>query len=246
VIDIAHRHGVPVIVDAALELPPASNLRHAIALGADLVAFSGGKAIRGPQASGFLCGRADLIQAVAFHHQDMDVRPQNWTYRGLMAAGQVIGPPHHGIGRAMKVGKEEIVGLVVALQRFAQRDEQAEQARWRAMMTHIAERVRGIRGVDARVQDPRSEPTPVPQVSIALDAELLGMSAYQVLNQLQDGEPGVFLNEERAWEDVLVINPIALREGDERIVAQRLAEVLTGALPANPRSAAREVMIEGA
>jgi L-seryl-tRNA(Ser) seleniumtransferase len=108
--EIAHRHGLPLIVDAAGALPPAENLIRLVASGGDLVAFSGGKAIGGPQASGILCGRADLIQSVALQHQDMDVPPPLWGARGH------TGPlPHHGIGRSMKVGKEEIVGLVAAL-----------------------------------------------------------------------------------------------------------------------------------
>ena len=114
VAEIAHRHGLPVIVDAAAELPPRSNLRRFIAEGADLVVFSGGKAIGGPQASGILAGRADLIASVALQHQDMDVRPETWNKRGLLD-GTVAGIPHQGFGRAMKVGREEIAGLITAL-----------------------------------------------------------------------------------------------------------------------------------
>src|SRR6185437_10849747 len=100
----------PVIVDAAGALPPADNLHRLIATGADLVAYSGGKAIGGPQASGILAGRADLIRSVALQQQDMDVHPRTWHYRALIGAGVLPGPPHHGIGRPMKVGKEGIVG----------------------------------------------------------------------------------------------------------------------------------------
>src|SRR5882724_11026916 len=78
VVAVAHAAGVPVLVDAAAQLPPQDNLRRFIAEGADLVAFSGGKAIGGPQASGFLAGRADLIRSVALQHQDMDVHPRTW------------------------------------------------------------------------------------------------------------------------------------------------------------------------
>ncbi len=229
VVTIAHRYEVPVIVDAAVELPPTANLRAFIAAGADLVAFSGGKAIRGPQASGFLCGRADLIRAVAFNHQDMDVRPETWRYRDLIASGVVPGPPHHGIGRAMKVGKEEIVGLIVALQRFVQRDEAAELAGWRAKIQHVATALRGLPGVTVEIVDPATHQAAVPTALIALDERLLGLSAYDVLNRLQEGDPGVFLSEERAWQGVLGVNPIVLRDGDESIVADRLVAVLTEA-----------------
>jgi L-seryl-tRNA(Ser) seleniumtransferase len=221
VVTIAHRHQVPVIVDAAMELPPTDNLRAFIAAGADLVAFSGGKAIRGPQASGFLCGRAGLIRAVALNHQDMDVRPATWGQRALMLSGAIVGPPHHGIGRPMKVGKEEIVGLIVALQRFVARDETAERTSWQAKVQHIASAVDGLAGVEVEIVG-----AAVPSAWVRLDEAYLGRTAYEVLNELSSGADGVFLNEERAWQGVLGINPIALRDGDERLVADRLRAVL--------------------
>ncbi len=229
VVDIAHRHHLPVIVDAAMELPPTASLRRYTAAGADLVAFSGGKAIRGPQASGFLAGRADLIRAVALNHQDMDVRPSTWGQRGLIASGEIVGPPHHGIGRAMKVGKEEIVGLIVALQRFVERDEAAEVVAWRAKLQYIASALDNVAGVHVDVADPATHDVAVPTVSIRLDETFLGRSAYDVLNELSAGDGGVFLNEERAWQGVLGVNPIALRDGDECAVANRLRAVLGAA-----------------
>ena len=122
----AHAHGLPVLVDASMNLPPRSNLRRFVAAGADLVAFSGGKTIRGPQASGFLAGRADLLVSVGLQQQDMDVLPSTWARRSLVETGVIARPPAHGIGRSMKTGKEEIVGLLVALERYASRDEAAE------------------------------------------------------------------------------------------------------------------------
>ena len=116
----ASAHGIPVIVDAAAELPPVDNLRQAIRAGAALVAFSGGKAIRGPQGSGILAGRRDLIESVRLQTLDMDVDVPWWV--------ELEGsePPHHGLGRSMKVGKEQIVGAAVALQHFVGRDHEAE------------------------------------------------------------------------------------------------------------------------
>jgi L-seryl-tRNA(Ser) seleniumtransferase len=234
VVAIAHARQVPVIVDAAMELPPTHNLRAFIAAGADLVAFSGGKAIRGPQASGFLCGRADLMRAVALNHQDMDVRPATWGKRALMSSGALVGPPHHGIGRAMKVGKEEIVGLIVALQRFVARDEAAELAAWLAKIQHVAGAVADVPGVKIEIVD-----AAVPSALLHLDEAFLGRSAYDILNDLSTGEAGVFLNEERAWQGVLGVNPIALRDGDERLVADRLRAVLGAARPLAESTARR-------
>lgn len=122
VVEIARRHGLPVIVDAAAELPPVTNLRAFVEAGADLVVFSGGKAIRGPQASGILAGRADLVASARLQQLDMDVDPVIWREQ------EGAEPPQHGIGRSMKVGKEEIVGLVIALERFQATDHD-EQAR---------------------------------------------------------------------------------------------------------------------
>jgi len=122
VCEIAAARGVPVIVDAAAELPPAANLRRFVDEGAGLVAFSGGKAIRGPQASGVLAGRRDLIESVRLQTLDMDVDVEAWVAR------EGAEPPHHGLGRSMKVGKEEIMGVVAALEEFVRRDHEAEAA----------------------------------------------------------------------------------------------------------------------
>src|SRR5262249_57092125 len=126
----AHAYSIPVIVDAAEAVPPAANLRSLIAAGADIVAFSGGKAIGGPSASGFLAGRADLILSAALQHQDMDVRAATWGYRDIIGRGLLPAPPGQGIGRGMKVGKEEILGLLVALERYATRDHAADPRDW--------------------------------------------------------------------------------------------------------------------
>ena len=114
-----------------------------VGAGADLVAFSGGKTIRGPQASGFLAGRADLLVSVGLQQQDMDVLPATWARRSLVETGVLPRPPRHGIGRSMKTGKEEIAGLLVALDRYAARDEVAEGARWAAITEHLAAGLRG-------------------------------------------------------------------------------------------------------
>ena len=141
---IAHDHDVPVLVDAAAALPPPENLQRFITEGADLVTFSGGKALRGPQASGILAGRADLIRSVALQHQDMDVLPETWTWRHLLEQGVVAGPPGQGIGRVAKVGREEVVGLVTALQRYLALDHDAERQRLVARARRLASELAGL------------------------------------------------------------------------------------------------------
>jgi D-glucosaminate-6-phosphate ammonia-lyase len=131
VVEIAHGAGVPVLVDAAGELPPAENLRRFVSQGADLVAFSGGKAIRGPQASGILCGRRALIEGAAWQMLDMAVDWKTWRLSGTLAAAPgMFEAPEQGIGRALKAGKEEIVGLLTALRAYGRRDHGSDLERW--------------------------------------------------------------------------------------------------------------------
>src|SRR5262245_19304661 len=148
VCEIAHAKGVPVIVDAAAELPPRANLRRFVEEGADLVAFSGGKAIGGPQASGILAGRADLIASVALQHQDMDVRAETWSKRSMIANDQLQGVPHQGFGRSMKVGREEIVGLVTALRRYVGGSDGEDFARWSRLLNIVSRHLEGVPGVE--------------------------------------------------------------------------------------------------
>jgi D-glucosaminate-6-phosphate ammonia-lyase len=223
VVAIAHRRGLPVIVDAAAALPPAENLRRFIAEGADLVAFSGGKAIGGPQASGLLVGRADLIESVALQHQDMDVYPATWTWRERYLASQRLpGPPHHGIGRPMKVGKEEIVGLLVALRRFLARDHEAERRRQDRLLDTMLEQIAGLPGV--RAGRPAGG---VPMALVRIDEATVGRSVEAIINTLLDGDPPIAVSQGFWAERALGLIPSTLRPGEAEIVGTRLREVLT-------------------
>ncbi len=134
---VAREHGVPLLVDAAAQLPPVVNLRRFLEQGADLVAFSGGKAIGGPQASGILCGRIDLVGSALMQMLDMDVFPELWRAPPEFAPlAQLRGVPHHGIGRSSKVGKEQIIGLLTALERF-DGDDISRGEQWRRILQSI-------------------------------------------------------------------------------------------------------------
>lgn len=223
---IAHEHRVPVIVDAAAELPPRENLKRFIREGADLVAFSGGKHLRGPQSTGILCGRADLILSAALQHQDMDVFPQSWPLRRLIAEGRLAGPPHHGIGRGFKVGKEEIAGLLTALQLYPCRDIEAERRQWMADMQVVVEAVRSLPGVEATLVYPHPSGREAPYARIRIDARAAGIDAHDVIIALQEGEPPICVFERFAMSGAVVVMPEGLKPGEAAIVAARLCEVL--------------------
>ena len=205
VIEISHRRGVPVIVDAAAELPPVHNLWRFVELGADLVVFSGGKDIRGPQSSGLLVGRKDLIAACIRH-----------------------ACPNHSIGRAMKVGKEEIIGLVVALERYLAQDRDAEDAQWAAQVACLIERLSELPGVNARQiypAGPGRRPGTIPRASIGWDETTLGLTIQKAVEKLYAGDPPIAVS---SAEGSLMINPQTLDWGEERIVADRIYELLHG------------------
>jgi L-seryl-tRNA(Ser) seleniumtransferase len=222
---IAAKHGVPVIVDAAASLPPPSNLRRFIDEGASLVCFSGGKAIGGPQASGVLAGRADLIRSVALQHQDMDVHPETWTWRHLIADGTLDGPPLQGIGRACKVGREEVAGLVVALERFVARDHAAELRARQAMASTIAEGlVHGLTDNAAvRVEAHDGAMSWRPSVTLAFDGSTRRAQAIGVTNRLASGDPSVAVGQGGLDRGTISLSTACLEEAE---VASLVSAVL--------------------
>jgi L-seryl-tRNA(Ser) seleniumtransferase len=144
VVGVCKPRGVPVIVDAAAQLPPKENLRRFIDMGADLVAFSGGKALGGPQASGILAGRRTLVASALLQQLDMDVSPETWVSPKLVDRANLRGVPHHGIGRGFKAGKEEIVGLLTALDRFVEADDGKANTALEGRLRAIAAALNGL------------------------------------------------------------------------------------------------------
>lgn len=226
VTEIAHKRQIPVIVDAAAELPPSENLKNFISQGADLVAFSGGKHLRGPQSSGFLCGRKDLILSANLQQQDMDVSPKTWIYRDLIDKGQLIGPPHHGLGRGFKVGKEEIVGLLTALQMYPQRDFEGELKVWKERIQQIVDGLGTVTGLKASYVFPTETGRPVPAAHVWIDHEVTGLSAHDVINQLEMGDPIIAVYENLASRGTIAIFPEALRDGESDMIVRRIREIL--------------------
>jgi len=210
IVELCRKHHLKVIVDAAAQLPPASNLGAFIAAGADLVVFSGGKAIGGPQASGIVAGRRDLVASALLQQLDMDVAPTRWTAPDIVDRAKVPVPPHHGIGRAFKVGKEEIVGLLVALERFVNRDEAAATAVLRTRLEAIAAALPGRR---TRI---------VPGRVATLEVETSDGPA--ALARLLAGDPPVHVGERNATLGVLTVDLQAVRAEDDAILAAALAK----------------------
>jgi len=228
VAEVVHRHGLPLIVDAAAQLPPASNLRRFVAEGADLVVFSGGKAIGGPQASGLLIGRRALVGSALLQMMDMDVHPATWAPAALVDTGRLRGTPLHGIGRGFKVGKEEIAGLLCALERFAARDEAAQIDVWTQRLHAIADGLRGqplLRAV-LREAGPGGRAVPVLELQVGADGRPDPAAAAALCRRLQAQARPVHLAEDRLDEAVLAINPLALSPQDDAALVAGLVAAL--------------------
>ena len=202
-IEIGKKHGVPVIVDCAAQLPPVESLWRFTQMGADLAMFSGGKGLCSPQSSGLTVGRKDLIEAMAFN-----------------------GPPHPYIGRGMKVGKEEMVGLLAAVKWYINLDHNELMQRYEDQVVFFADVFAGAEGIQVRRHFPSEAGQPMPRTEIIFDRALLGISRDQVLQELKDGEPSIDIA--GAGDSGVYINPQTLAPGEEEIIAQRLKQICLG------------------
>ena len=198
------RHNVPVFNDAAAELPPAVNLSAIVGEGFDLVGFSGGKGMRGPQASGLLVGRRDLIEAA---HKNNN-------------------PHSDTVGRGMKVGKEEIMGLLKAVEIYYRRDHDADQKAWRGFMERIAKMVSDVPTIDTEVYIPGPGGHPIPYLRVKWDEAKLGLTYAECSKNLQQGEPRIDVNSKKEGLELASYNLFA---GEERIVGIRMREILLDA-----------------
>jgi L-seryl-tRNA(Ser) seleniumtransferase len=223
---VGRAHGIPVVVDGAGKLDNPDNLRAFIAQGADLVAYSGGKYVRGPQASGFVAGRRDLIAAIAWQHLDMDAVQEVWTApRELLGVERMPFMPRQGIGRGYKAGKEEIVGLVTALRLYVQRDHAAEWARCARQVQTIVDGLAGIPHVQAESLPP-AEGRMLPLARIAIDEKALGMTGYDFIWALKTGDPSIHPLERELAQGAVVIHPFGLQAGDDLRIIQRVKEIV--------------------
>lgn len=218
VVAIARRHGLPVLVDAAAQLPPQANLRRFIEVGADLVAFSGGKVLGGPQASGFLCGRRDLIMAAALQHLDLDQYIDTWTPPDtLIDRRRLVGMPVTGIGRPCKAGKEEIAGLLAALQLFVREGDGVRHARWLATLAAVREANTDWRaGMSIQHEADNDR---VPHISIDTGSPEV---ARELTRRLLSHSPAIHVDDSERHHGRIILSPLALDVEDAAIVGRAL------------------------
>ncbi|WP_255171437.1 aminotransferase class V-fold PLP-dependent enzyme [Natrononativus amylolyticus] len=222
VCEVAHAHDVPVIVDAAAELPPTRNLSKYSEQGADLVAFSGGKAIRGPQSSGILAGRADLITSVARQHLDMHAAEAAYEPpEDLVAADELPGVPRQGIGRSMKVGKEELAGLVAALEAFIAEDDDAVLAEWHDRAARIAGALESVDGLETELAN-AGKTEAVTSVTVTV-TDSAPVSATDIVHGLRQENPRVFVGADDLHLSQFTINPRCLPDEEVDYVVERIA-----------------------
>ena len=206
---IASARGVPILVDAAAEILTIPNVH--LAKGATLVGYSGGKCLRGPQTAGLLLGRKDLVKAA-------------WVHSA----------PHHGFARGHKVGKEEAIGMLTAVEQWVKRDHDAEWKRWTSWLEHVAARVAGIPGVVTEVVQPEGLSNKTPSLRIRWDTGRIDLTGEGVARTLFSTEPRISLfpiwsnPEQRSG---VSITPYMMAPGDERVVGDRLHALLTAASP---------------
>ena len=194
----ANKKGVPVMVDAAAQLPPRSNLTEFVEMGASLVTFSGGKGLSGPQSSGLVVGKKEYVDAVRLNSS-----------------------PYSAVGRSMKVGKEEILGLVAAIDLFLSRSDEDDHARWFKQATTVVDALAGLNGVTAYVMTQGQEAAPdfAPRAYVDLPDE----QKRAVMKALREGEPSIVV---RSQAKGILIEPMTMQAGEENVVARRLVEVL--------------------
>ncbi len=201
VCEIAHERGVPVIVDAASMLPPRSRLQEYTQQGADMVIYSGGKGVRGPQGAGILCGRSDLIEAAAAN-----------------------AAPNQFIGRSMKVAKEEIIGLITALRIFVEEDEEAENKRYREMCQQIVDALIEIPGVEVSVEHDYIS-YHIPTALLTFPSHSGVPFRDQIYSGMTLGDPPIYLHN-IGGPNELCVDPINLDDSELDTVIRRLREEL--------------------
>ncbi len=221
IVKVARAAGIPVLVDAAAQLPPAANLRRFLDEGADLVAFSGGKAIGGPQGSGILAGKRDLIMSALLQQLDLDIYWEQWAPpASLIDKHRLRGTPQHGVGRPCKAGKETIIGLLVALQKFAAENEQSRTQRLQKLIERLQTALAGVDHARVLLTGGSN-----PKIELHLTNQA-PRSAMQLCIDLESGNPSVHADASRAPAGVVGFSASCLRDEDPEKIAARVKPLL--------------------
>lgn len=228
VVEVAHDHDIPVIVDAAAELPPKEHLTKYIDIGVDLVAFSGGKAVRGPQATGILAGRSELVSAAALQHLPSGVDTEFWAAgppAKLFDTTALPGVPRHGIGRGMKVGKEEVLGLITALKLFLEENEDDLHREWDQRAQRAASRLGEVDGLETQLCD-GADTRVATTTLVSVDEPSTGMSATELIHRLRDENPRIYVDESQHERGLFRVNPKCLTGAELDHVIERIKATL--------------------
>lgn len=201
---IGKEHKVPTFIDAAADVPPVDNLTRYLRMGFDLVAFSGGKGLRGPQSAGLLLGRGDLIRAARLNTL----------------------PHSDSIGRGLKVNKEEMIAMLVALEQYMAHDHKAEWQRWEDSIERIRREVVAVPGVRAERFVPVLA-NAVPHLRIQWDETQVRISPLDVMQALREGDPSIELVPLPPPVDRLEVSSWTLQPGEDAVVGRRIREVLS-------------------
>lgn len=201
---IARKYDVPTILDAAAELPPVSNFRKWLKQGFDLVVYSGGKAIGGPNDTGFIYGKADLIKFCAMQNA-----------------------PNVYFGRPFKVSKEQIVGLIVALRAYNSKDHEKELQSWHNRVNFLYNQLKDLPGTKVEIVFPDETGLPVPRVRIKLDEDFLGIKASDVIKTLRNGNPSVVVRHFDQRIGIIALDAMCLKDGEEALVAELIKNQLS-------------------
>ena len=205
---VAKPKGIPVLVDAAAEILTIPNVH--LARGATAVAYSGGKCIRGPQAAGLLLGDKALLQAA-------------W----------INSAPHHAFGRSMKVGKEEIMGMLAAIEMWPKRNHAAEWKMWEERLEWISARIATLPGVTSSIRQPSADlSNRTPALRVEWDAAKIPFSGAELARQMLDTDPRIVVANPAA--NSINIVPYMLMPGDEKIIGEKLHKLLSSPPPAAP------------
>lgn len=199
--EISHAHGLPLLADGASMLPPRDNLRRYTSEGADLVSFSGGKAVRGPQSTGFLIGKPEWVEYA-----------------------RLVNAPNATIARAQKVSKEEIAGLLASLRIFVEQDEETETARYRRDMESVFDRIAEVPGIDASVE--HNYDHYIPHVVIRLTESWRGPDGPEIARRLMLGDERVYVVSGYIGDREIWVDPLNIQDGELETVAKRVHEEL--------------------